>query len=133
MISAIDESLDELEETSYVFPLVNIAFHFNEFVGKSDKDAVVSDLVLKLLNPSERHFNAWWKLWVWSYMGENGYSVPKWRCLPGAESTATLAYLCFLDLDQTAEVLLERNPDSSILENQLELLDTGFYNTDDYV
>jgi ankyrin repeat protein len=52
------------------------------------------------------------------------HKVPTWKMLPGTEQTVTMGYVCFFGLARAAEILYEQNSDSSILENQLELLNT---------
>jgi hypothetical protein len=45
---------------------------------------------------------------------------------PGAEVTVTLAYFCFFDLQQSADILLERCLHPLTVENQVEPLHTRF-------
>jgi hypothetical protein len=80
----------------------------------------VTDLVLKLLDPSEPHFRALLEQSYVHSLDAGEEILPDWSFRPGAESSATLAYLCNLGLVRAAEVHINRNPDPSIFKNRLE-------------
>jgi ankyrin repeat protein len=102
------------------FPLAKMVGDVNQFVRVSGRDEIINDLVLRLLNPGRPHFKEWLKLYALFFRGGRS-GIPRWKFPPGGELTASLAYLCWLDLHPAAEILLERNPDPLILNTQLEL------------
>ncbi|KAI9778079.1 MAG: hypothetical protein M1839_008383 [Geoglossum umbratile] len=82
-------------------------------------------LIFRLLDPRRPHFQDWIAQWAHGRVLEDREcGVPTWAFLPGTESTATLAYICHFGLDRVAEDFYEQSRDSSILNNQVELLET---------
>lgn len=84
-------------------------------------DSTVTDLVLKLLNPSGPHFRGFIEQSGVHHDEGFGEHLPKWILFPGAQCSVTLAYTCFSDLIGAARTFLLRNSDLSIFGNRLEL------------
>jgi hypothetical protein len=107
-------------------PLLYNAFntwvYYVEQVEKIGGDSIVSDLVLQLLNPRGEHFTHWLAHHNHKIVAEE--PLPTWEFAPGAEATATLAYLCIFRFEETAKVLLQRNPGKCILEGHLRRIDS---------
>jgi hypothetical protein len=102
------------------FLLAGTASNIAYWAMISGGDEILNGLVLELLNPGRPGFKEWWKLFSIFY-DERPARVPAWDFPPEAELTASLAYLCWLDLLPAAKLLLIRNPDPLILKQQLEL------------
>jgi NACHT domain len=110
----------QIDEAESVFPFLRAAFYFFRFVDGAQDD-VVNGLTLKLFSPGRPHFERWRNLWHCYCITHNPNSMYSyWTFPPGAESTATLAYLCYLGLIKPAKALLEGNEDPNILENEVE-------------
>jgi hypothetical protein len=111
-------------QTQYTHPFLYYSVvHWQDCVKSVEKgggDATVTDLVLKLLDPSEPHFRALLEQSYVHSLDAGEEILPDWSFRPGAESSATLAYLCNLGLVRAAEVHINRNPDPSIFKNRLE-------------
>jgi hypothetical protein len=111
-------------QTEYTHPfLYQSVVYWQEHVKTVEQDggdATVTDLVLKLLDPSGPHFKAFLEQsYVHSQEVGDGH-LPDWSFPPGAESSVTLAYICNVGLVRAAEVHINRNPDPSIFKNRLE-------------
>jgi hypothetical protein len=126
-------SLGEGTPWSKSFPLFHTAFlHWDRVVrgvsvraqGTREYARLVK-LIFRLFDPRRPHFQDWIAQWAHRRVLEGReFGVPTWAFLPGTESTATLAYICHFGLDRVAEDFYERSRDSSILNNQMELLET---------
>ncbi|KAI9860631.1 MAG: hypothetical protein M1813_006056 [Trichoglossum hirsutum] len=100
-------------------PLTAAAVNFDKFARMSGTDEVVCNLILKLLDPSQPHFEMWQYLYRLFYL--SGEEFPIWKSPPGGELTTSLAYLCWFDLREAAISLLRTNMDPLILDTPLEL------------
>jgi hypothetical protein len=71
-------------------------------VERSGGDSIISDLVLKLLDPFAEQFGGWRT--EYNNISLPWIHLPSWKFAPGVEATMTLAYLGCFDSKIAADV-----------------------------
>lgn len=80
---------------------------------------MLSNLILRLLNPSQPHFYGWLKRSAMDYSIDQPF--PIWRCGSGVKSSLILAYACYFNVIEAAEMFIAQNPNCD-LSHPVELV-----------
>jgi hypothetical protein len=108
MIYMLFESYD-IEHQPLVPLAISVWYQAIQNINSKAIREALSPLVIQLLSPTEAHYPKWQKE-VLRQKPESCY--PLWFTAPGAECSAILASLCWLGLNDAAELLLNTWKDS---------------------